>query len=133
MLVIKSLSYDKNSFHLSSLNSFYHNKLEVDISKRRLYYSLYLTNRWRNAMGRRSHLIRNIMALTIILLGTTGLLSASRTVSSQMIHIWAYIPPATMIEVADDGEVDFTSNIYSASLNVSARSDSTTLLSVIAL
>ena len=73
------------------------------------------------------------MALTIILLGTTGLLSASRTVSSQMIHIWAYIPPATMIEVASDGEVDFTSNIYSASLNVSAQSESTTLLSVIAL
>lgn len=83
-------------------------------------------------MVKKHNITKIIIAALIILAATIGTLSASRTVSSKTIQIYAYIPSRTSVEVFDDGQINFTSNNRAATVDVIEQDYQTRLLSVVA-
>ena len=79
-----------------------------------------------------SKLIKFITAVVVIAAIAVGSISASRTVSSKTLHIYATIPSRTTVEVSDNGQVFFTSNNSAAATDVIQSEGNTTVLSVVA-
>ena len=83
-------------------------------------------------MVKRNSLTKIIITIIILLVATIGTLSASRTISSKTIHIYGYVPSYTAVEVLENGQINFTSNNSSASIDVIQQNNETTLLTVVA-
>ncbi|NCB02081.1 MAG: hypothetical protein EOM67_07920 [Spirochaetia bacterium] len=78
-------------------------------------------------MSNRNSIAKTLLALLLLISISISSLGASRTISSQTIHIYGYVPERTTLELLEDGNFNFSSNNPSATIDVQQFSNSTTL------
>ncbi len=83
-------------------------------------------------MSKHNSPVKILLALLLVLFIFISSLGASRTISSQTIQIYGYVPERTTLEILENGDIDFYSNNLYATVSVLQLPNSTTL-SVIAL
>jgi len=83
-------------------------------------------------MKKRNSIVKSLLAVTLLIALSISSLAASRTISTQTIHIYGYIPERTTLDILENGDIDFYSNNANATVNVQQLPNST-YLSVISL
>lgn len=68
-----------------------------------------------------------LVVIFLLIFITLSSLTAGRTISSQTIYIYGYVPERTTLNILEDGHIDFSSNNPYATVDVLKTSYATTL------